>query len=406
MPTLSRLDRRSVLTGMLMSSAFPLLSSCERRAEIDIAGTGNSNPCEAAPSSNGDVTWAPDVAHPVSWGVSYVGPENYTIRPMAIYYPAARQGDADVNVAPPSAGIAAGAASESARIGSPGSPPILKLCNRQWPVVLFMHGNIPLTVTNAAAVKADHYRSWSMLGSTLAKAGFVVVMPSHPASPMASDDDVNAALRDVEWVRRSWVGAQWVDQGTRLAVAGHSNGCFVALRVAANQPDVTSLTVLGPQFQGIDPIIDDFRRFKQRLFGMYGEGLTFEQHIGSFFDPATPAMKYLASYRGQHFDYLPASAVPGLRAGPCPLIGQVAANLVTLFIAGNHGPFQQVPLDLTTPTVSLTPVQRSYAGNYLSFADVGCTADCSIDLTWKGNGVEGARHLGPTGNGPAPCVLG
>jgi pimeloyl-ACP methyl ester carboxylesterase len=325
---------------------------------------------------------------------------------MAIYYPAARQGDNDVIVAPPSPGFADRASSDAAK--SAGSASILKLCNVQWPVVLFMHGHIPLNVINSAAVMADHYRSWSVLGSTLAKAGFVVVMPSHGASSQASDDDVNAALRDVEWVRRSWIGAPWVDQGKRLAVAAHSNGCFVALRIARDQPDVTSLTMLGPQFQPIDPVFDEFKQLNTpRRFGMYGEGLSFEQYIGDLLALGDPASLYVASYQGKHFDYVPSSAVPGLPQGPCPLIGQVTADLLTLFIAGNLGPYQQVPVVLTAPEVPpLSAVQRSYAGNYLRFADVACTAECSVDLKWNVGWVQGARHLGPTGSNPAPCVQG
>lgn len=401
-------DRRTILAGMTMASALPFLSGCQGRSDDDPQSPPDQPPDCRPPASNGDVTWAPDVAHPVSWGAVDVGPHMGAPRNMMIYYPAARRfGPADLDVVVPadrSPNLGGGTIGAMQRVGRPRSTPILQICGRRWPVVLFLHGNVP------DDVKPTHYRMWRDLPSTLARAGFIVLVPSHGASPAPTDADVAAALRDVAWVRTQWASAAWVDPGPHVSFAAHSNGCYTALLAAREQSATASLTFLGANRLGESErnyfrILEELRASQ---FLMFVENNSIEnQFTGWLSGSGTRPRTYLAGYRGGHFDYLPDVRYFGQPRGPCTLLGRIASDLVTLFISTSQGGFNQIAPELNRPTVPLSAAQQRYADGYMrSLSEAACAPGCRINLQWKVSGAQGMRTIGPTGGAPAACVQG
>jgi pimeloyl-ACP methyl ester carboxylesterase len=233
------------------------------------------------------------------------------------------------------------------------------------------------------------------LPSTLARCGYVVVVPNHNPGILASPADVQAAMRDVDWVRNQWSGADWIDKrSTSITVAGHSNGALVAAAVAAAHPEIGAFVSLGGHHPNPPDNFEVLLTVSVPSFYMWTKTNQLEDLDGLW--EGLPASKYAAVYEGQHFDYLSESDISGVPRGPCPHIPGVAADLAALFVSSNVASLTQIPIGLTKPQVQLTPEQAIYAGGNLASLDqINTHPGCRVDLRWKVSGVTGSRRLGP-----------
>lgn len=348
--------RRRLLRALSAAPALTVLPGCADLL-VDIAQS-----CPKDPADSGGVTWIPDVAHPVFWGVHDLTTADGAPRDMMVYYPAYKFQ----------------------------APPVLKVCVARWPVVIFLHGQ----VVGGTSIVGFH-RKWWRLPSTLARCGYVVAVPNHNPGVIATTADIQAAMRDIDWVRNQWSGQDWVDKRpTSTAVAGHSNGAVLAAAVAAAHPEMAALVSLSGQHTPPDDIDVLLNGVAVPSFYMWTKRNPAED-IDPYWNGFKPP-KYAAVYEGEHFDYLDPADISGVPRGPCPLIGAVAADLVSLFISSNLASLTQVPIDLSKPQVQLTPQQQIYAGgNLLSLDQINSEPGCSVDLRWNVHGVIGSRHLGP-----------
>ena len=348
--------RRRIMGGLAAAPAVASLQGCAALFE-SITG------CPADPAESGPVTWIPDVAHPVFWGVHDLSTADGAPRDMMIYYPAYKFR----------------------------APPILKLCFARWPVVLFLHGQV------VGAPITGFHRRWWRLPSTLARCGYVVVVPNHNPGIQAPPAAVQAAMRDLDWVRNEWSESNWVDKRpTSITVAGHSNGSLVAAAVAAAHPELGALVSWGGHHPNPPDNFELLRTVTVPSFYMWTKRNTLEDLDGLWEALASPT-KYAAMYEGEHFDYLDELDISGVPRGPCPHMPGVAADLAALFISSNVASLTRIPVDLTIPKVQLTAEQEIYAGgNLMSFDQVNNHPGCRIDLRWNVNGVSGSRRLGPT----------
>src|SRR5688572_27677694 len=139
-------DRRRFLG--LCATALPALSQTGCAELVDaIVGS-----CPENTNDSGDINWTPSVLHPVFAGhqdLEFVGGAPGFVR---IWYPV-------YNI-----------------LASP--PPILKMCVVRWPVVLFLHGRQP---TECDDPVSNYHHRWSAIAQTLARSGYVVIVPSYDA---------------------------------------------------------------------------------------------------------------------------------------------------------------------------------------------------------------------------------
>jgi pimeloyl-ACP methyl ester carboxylesterase len=251
--------------------------------------------------------------------------------------------------------------------GSTNAPPILKVCVTRWPVVHFLHGDPPAGVSNVG-----YHKKWFRFAISLARSGFVVVVPSHDAN-IPSAADVTKADADLNFVRNQWSDSAWVAKQPELtAVAGHSFGALAAAQIAGAHPEFGAFVSLGGGFSELANPPDTFNALHIPSFFMWAKGLGFEDldggAAGGQWNPL-PINKYAAVYQGQHFDYLRPQDRGTAAQGPCDLIGGVAGDLAALFIARNiRVPLSpiQVSVDLKPPQAQLTPQQEFFAGNHLT----------------------------------------
>jgi pimeloyl-ACP methyl ester carboxylesterase len=358
-----RIGRRVFLRGLAAASAATLLPGCGDLIE-DVAQT-----CPTDPAAQG-VTWVPDVGHPVFAGVRDLGPADGAPRIMQIYYPSV------------------------ARL-RPG--PIIQQCLTRWPVVLFLHGQPPSGISNV-----DYHRRWRRIAAVLARCGYVVVVPSYRAVPPTDNPaPVEAALRDIDWVRTQWSEAEWVHKGAMFtAIVGHSYGALLGARVAAARPDFGAFVSLGGTYPSESvpwppPVAPSLFMWANGP-GTEAEQLDQEGSRYTWASLASP--RYAAVYQGQHFDYLDATDTGAAPRGPCQLVGPVAADLMALFIA-RFVPIPlsrtEVPVDLSPPQVQLTPEQEPFGAAHLEGQRLfDGSRECRLDLRWDVEGTTGSRHLG------------
>jgi pimeloyl-ACP methyl ester carboxylesterase len=365
--------RRRVLATLALTPAMAALSGCSSFFDRFF------ETCPRSPGDNGDVSWIPDVAHPVAWGAEDVPGVAGVHRTMMIYYPIHRYAGEPV----PETDIA--------RAVAPfGAPPILKLCGTRWPIVLFLHGAEVFSYPTGVS-----YRKWRRLPSTLARCGYVVAVPRHAGSsnPIGADLD---AQRDLEWVRNGWSQSRWVSKRREFAVAGHSNGALMATYIASRVPDVVALVALGGQYWFYFERLNELVSLTVPKFLMWTRTASEENLTDLSLFAGVAAPKYGAAYDGGHFDYLEPADTENFPRGSCPLIGALASDLVALFVASNFVSLTQVPLDLSRPQVSLTSTQQIYASGHLgSLDEIQATPGCEVIMEWVVSNQAGRRSLGP-----------
>ena len=339
-----------------------------------------------------EVTWIPDVVHPVSWGVHSLTQKHGAPRDVVIYYPSCRFGGTP---AAPNRRQLETAYYPTYRFNA---APIYKLSTYRWPLLLFLHGRMPYGTAHSA-----WHRMWGRLASTAARCGYVVVVPRHDATPTPSTQDVALAIRDVDWVRNQWSESEWVAKLPKFtAVGGHSNGALLAAEVADAHPDFGALVSLGGHFGG--GVLEEgpyatLRRVTIPSFLMWTPSSN-QENLGAGLWEGLTQRKYAAVYQGTHFDYLEASDTGTLPRGACPYIAGVAADMVTLFMTRWIDPqfpgLVQIPIDLRRPQGQLTSAQASYAdGQFASLDQISVQVGCRLDLRWNISGSTGSRLLGP-----------
>lgn len=366
-----RATRRRMLAGLGGLAALALLPGCKEAIEAA------ADSCPEDPAESGGVTWNPDIGRPVFWGVHDLRAATHgTPRDLRVYYPTYD--------------------------GATAHAPMLKLCLTRWPVVLLLHGQPPQGVPNTG-----YHARWERFAAVLARCGYAVVVPNHPAQLSQSADDpaIAAAAADLAWVRDQWEHRRWVDaRPVSTAVVGHSYGGLLGARIMAANPDFTAFVSLGAPYGELndrDAVLAGIGRttFFAWAVDANGQGLGFEELGGpkKIWD-GLPQPRYAATYRGEHFDYLRPQDAGTAAVGPCPLVGGAMADLVALFLS-THSPVPlgrtRVGVDLRPPQVELTQQQQFFAGAHLQgVAQFQSAPGCRLDLRWNLSGQTGNRRLG------------
>lgn len=366
------ISRRKFLRMTLAGGTFLPAAALSGCAELirAIAAT-----CPADPAESGGVDWTPDVLHPVFYGFRDLGPADGAPGTLRVWYPTYE--------------------------GFTDGPPILKLCLVRWPVVLFLHGQPP-----GPCPDSNYYRRWSLLPAVLARSGYVVVVPSHPADfpDTAGSPAVSDALNVIDWVRGGWEHARWVDaRAEATAVAGHSYGALLAARVAQARPAISAYVGLSGPWSEFSNPVPVLQAIGAPAFFMWADGDpirgALESLDGGGLWNQVPTPKHAAVFPGEHFDYLRPWEGCNITRGGCTLIEAVAAELAALFIT-RHVPVNlsqaQIPVTLDPPSVMLTLKQQFFAGGHLGgLSQIETRDGCRVNLRWVDGAASGSRQLGP-----------
>ena len=363
------IDRRRFLGSC--ATALPALSltGC---AELIDAIIGS---CPENTNDSGDINWTPSVLHPVFAGfqdVELVGGAPGFVR---IWYPV-------YNI-----------------LRNP--PPILKMCVARWPVVLFLHGRQP---NECGDPLTNYHQRWSVIPRTLARSGYVVIVPSYDAVDPGAPDQPTWPLDLIDWVRTSWQNERWVDKRPEMtAIVGHSWGAVLGARLAALRSSISAYVSLGGTFLELStpgPVLQSIAR--PSLFMFIKPSISEDLDAGGLWN-SVAAPKYRAVYPGEHFDYLADLPECDERRGTCARIPRAAADLVALFLQ-RYTPvplaIANIPVDLNPAPVSQTPRQEDFATDHLTgdgrLAGLDAFASdrsCRIDLAWE-DGTAGSRTIG------------
>jgi dienelactone hydrolase len=373
-PRSAPVDRRTLLRGVLGTSTAAAVT-------WPLWGCGDllhavAESCPDDPSDSGGVDWPPDVLHPVFYGHQDVTTADGAPTDLRVYFPSVG--------------------------GNPAGAAILKLCVVRWPVVLFLHGQPP-----RGADGDTYHQAWGDLVHTLARSGYVVVVPNRSAGPPVDVDPLVAEAQALlGWVRRDWQDAEWVDQQPEsTAIAGHSFGALAATVLALEQPQFRALLSFSGTFlEGRDRHLafDALSAIDTPSLFMWSDRFT--DDLDTPVDGDTSAWdlirapKHGVRYEGEHFDYLDRTVPHGAQQGGCEVIGLTAGALASLFLGANvRVPLSttRIPVDLRPPEVELRDRQHFFRGLHLRGLDAVQELDsCTLSLRWEVNGQSGQRLLG------------
>jgi pimeloyl-ACP methyl ester carboxylesterase len=203
-----------------------------------------------------------------------------------------------------------------------GGPPtprrILKHCLARWPVVLFLHGQEPCTITN-------YNRTWTTIPASLARSGYVVIAPQHSRQLPQDNSGVPFVAGFIDWVRNTWEHARWTDKRRdAVAVVGHSYGALLAARVATLRSDISACALLSGPFAELNDRNSLLSGLGRPTFYMFSPTENFANvNDGGLWD-SFEYPKYVAEFGGEHFDYITQPPGCGKPVGPCSLIKPVA----------------------------------------------------------------------------------
>jgi dienelactone hydrolase len=286
--------------------------------------------------------------------------------------------------------------------GSPEDAPLLTGCGR-YPLVVLAHGSCP--------VDEHAYRTWFELPATLARSGFVVMVPDLPLTrggrAPSQNEAEQAVLRNVVgWARSTWEHREVLMPPPATALVGHSFGAGLSARVAAARPSryAAHVSLSGVEYPG------SLRSSRLPKLLTWGTGTIREL-------PAVPVSDWeerlaapahvMELVEGGHWDYLPegrsgCDAEPDgtRRRGTCPQTWAVAAGVVACFLTRYLRPENvprspwpdwlplpspyRVPVSLRPPTLLLTDEQRLFAGGHLqAWQAITGHDDCGVRLSWK-----------------------
>jgi hypothetical protein len=304
------------------------------------------------------ISWQPSALAPVFYGVREYGPEQGAPAPCRVFFPSLDVG---------------------------GFAPILKGCGR-YPLILFAHGQ---------CAEGEHYKKWFELPATLARAGYVVVVPHLPATasggyPWDADGDLPVIADILDWMRSKWEHRSTLLPG-RTGIAGHSRGALLAAHFADVRGGIAayaSLSGVWDEWPTLPPRPIDVLAMPKLLTWGPAEADQFapfsEERWGAL---ATP--KHKAEFPLAHWDYLPVGRTTCAEGrGPCSLVPALVGDVVTMFF-GRYLPPERVPNltrrinpTLLPPPLALTTEQEFYAGAYLNAFSRRPIGICSVRLGW------------------------
>lgn len=352
------LDRRHLLnligsTGLL--TAVPRLTGC-----VDLP-----EPCE--PRSNDPaVSWGPSVLRPVFYGYADYDGSTGAPTELRVYYPSLD--------------------------GSPACGSFLTGSGR-WPLVVFLHGECN---ENEA-----HYSEWFRLPATLARCGYVTVLPNlNPHQDPTNTSNSNYALITdvIDWMFNSWSKRAYLMPG-KLGMAGHSWGALHAGKVANDQSADVYVSLGGTWTDWLaQPDSPLTAMTLPRLIAWGDQDWSAIIPDGNW--NALPTNRHkLVFTDGQHWDVVPGTSTiceGGDPLGPCTLTADLAADLAAIFLSKHMPPEDATDLggignDLSLPSVTLTGDQVFYAGAHLtSLSTFGPDADCDAALSWVTSSGSGS----------------
>jgi hypothetical protein len=228
--------------------------------------------CPANPEESGGVDWAPDVMHPVFYGHQDLGTADGAPVTLRIWYPSYD--------------------------GSPPDAPVLKLCLRRYPVVLFLHGQEPWVQVT------EYHKNWFAIPAVLARSGYVVVVPQYAtALPTVGHPNIAMGLDVLDWVREGWIGRKWVDaRAEATAVVGHSYGALLGARVVAARTGLAAYVGLSGPWDELNDRNAVLSSLTLPKLMAWGRGLFFEDLETTW--PSLTQPRHAVDFEGEHFDYI------------------------------------------------------------------------------------------------------
>ncbi len=282
--------------------------------------------------------------------------------------------------------------------GAPQDAPMLTGCGR-YPLVIFLHGE--------CFQDSDHYKKWFELPATLARSGYVVLVPRlSGAPPGGSAADLEMVRRLVSWARSEWSGHESLMPTPATALIGHSHGGGNTTVVVNTWPHLFSAYV---SLSGV-VLSGGFSHIIPKLFMVGGDdevevlGVPISNGVERMTEPA----HYVVFHGGGHWDYLPRgrSACEAGLQGPCNITHQVGADMVACFLTRylrpeavpdvKLGPFHlfRVHASLRPPTfwrMLLTNEQKFFAGGHLVAWGLAAGREgCGLTSEWKVPGQKGS----------------
>jgi dienelactone hydrolase len=295
--------------------------------------------------------------------------------------------------------------------GSPQWARILEPCGR-YPLIVFAHGQC--TGPNGHAVDQDiHYLHWaagSRLPSQLARAGYVVVVPSlsgeDPNGPGA--EQIETLRNVISWMRSEWVYASLLALPPATGLVGHSRGAVIAGRLAAEGDATAYVSLSGAWSDLVDPTEVTKITIPKLFFNGAQESPTPDVDDATWKRLSRPKHRVILSDSMAHFDYLyPGVALCVKASHKCECVPVITADIATMFF-GKYLPPPAVAASLPEriepslippplPLPGLTPQQEFFAGSYLTGLRCLGLSDspdqCDTTVSWETSASDGSLTL-------------
>jgi pimeloyl-ACP methyl ester carboxylesterase len=278
--------------------------------------------------------------------------------------------------------------------GAVASAPILLGCGR-YPLVLFAHGN--------CSTDDAHYKSWFTIPASLARSGYIVVVPELPGvgggtGPWADDHpDLPIIDNTLTWMRTEWDYSGAILPGS-IGIVGHSYGALLSARYAVEYAGTPNAITA---YAGLSGVWSEWPATPPRpinsltipkLF-MWGSGFgdIFADLDGAFSSLPTPRHR-VVSDEANHFDYLHASESScAVDPGPCSSTGTLAREQVFTFFSKYMPPENWASLMTSLPDSLLLPPlmptgfdQEFFMGSHrVAETTFASSAECSATLEWS-----------------------
>jgi hypothetical protein len=366
-------------TSFPCCTALGVRISCEEDADCNDAEVCTTDTCQPAVGcfysvdpgcTECPIAWQPSAMTPVFYGERDYTVDDGAPGPVRVFFPSLD--------------------------GSPSYAPILLGCGR-YPVVLFAHGN--------CSEDAEHYKSWFTVPASLARSGYVVVVPDLPSTRIGvgpwTDPHSDLAIIDamLTWIRTSWDYSGSLLPSS-IGIAGHSYGSLLAARFAQesvgteNQISAyASLSGVWSEWPSSPPRpISSLAIPKLFVWGT-GFGDTFANLDSGGLWATVPSPKHRAAVAdAEHFDYLGSSesACAG-ESGPCEWAGTLAREMTFTFFSKYMPPENWASLGTSLPDTMLLPPlmptgfdQEFFMGLHrIAQGLFGGDLECSATLAWQ-----------------------
>jgi len=317
------------------------------------------------------ITWQPSVLAPVFYGVKdYAPPDAPGI--CRVFYPTLD--------------------------GAVYDAPILRGCGR-YPLIAMLHGHCDQDLD--ANGQHVHYKKWIELPASLARSGYVVVVPhlpnitsGHPPSGVMNDV---ALVTDIlNWMRNGWEHDDELMPRPATGIVGHSYGALLGGSLAQSaQLEISAFVSLAGVWTEWQPPPYPIASLTIPMLFTWGSTQDYENlDLGGLWGTVHPP-KHRAVFDGAgHWDYFPAGRTAcEVSRGPCNGITMLTADLVATFF-GKYLPPQRwsslrnsIPDTLIIPTpLILTMEQTFFAGGHLMSLDMLPGTGCSVTLGWETTG--------------------